>query len=67
MNMDQRSLRLHKELMVWVFDTDFACQIADAFAADMTKCREVTLDDVTSVGRLKKFRNQAARLCSNVL
>ena len=67
MNMDQRSLKLHKEMMVWVFDRDFARQVADAFEVDMTKCHEVTLDDVLTVGRWKKFRNQAARLFSNVL
>ena len=67
MNMDQRSLKLHKELMCWVFDKGFAQQCAGAFLADMESCREVTLDDVLSVGRLKRFRNQAARLFSNVL
>ena len=46
MNMDQRSLKLHKELMVWVFDKDSRRQVADAFAHDMEKCHEVTLDDV---------------------
>ena len=67
MNMDQRSLKLHKEMMVWVFDKGFAGQVADAFEVDMTDCHEVTLDDVLTIGRLKKFRNQAARLFSNVL
>ena len=67
MNMDQRSLKLHKELMVWVFDQGFARQVADAFVHDMEGCQEVTLDDVLTIGRLKKFRNQAARLFSNVL
>jgi len=67
MNMDQRSLKLHKELMCWVFDEDFAQQCTDAFLADMENCREVTLDDVLKVRRLKRFRNQAARLFSNVL
>ena len=67
MNMDQRSLKLHKEMMVWVFDKGFAQQVADQFAIDVTNCSEVTLEDVLSVGRLKKFRNQAARLFSNVL
>jgi cardiolipin synthase A/B len=67
MNMDQRSLKLHKELMVWVFDKGFAQQVADAFQADVADCHEVTLEDVLSIGRLKKFRNQAARLFSNVL
>ena len=67
MNMDQRSLKLHKELMVWVFDQGFAQQVASAFVHDMEGCHEVTLDDVLTIGRLKKFRNQAARLFSNVL
>jgi cardiolipin synthase len=67
MNMDQRSLKLHKELMVWVFDRDFAMQVADAFSEDMTRCREVTLADIAAVGGLRRFRNQAARLFSNVL
>jgi cardiolipin synthase len=67
MNMDQRSLKLHKELMVWVFDGGFAEQVAAAFSEDMTKCHEVTLEDLLAVGRLKTFRNQAARLFSNVL
>ena len=67
MNMDQRSLKLHKELMCWVFDKGFARQCTDAFTADMENCREVTLDDVLTVRRMKRFRNQAARLFSNVL
>jgi cardiolipin synthase len=67
MNMDQRSLKLHKELMVWVFDKGFAQQVADAFAHDVESCHQVTLDDVLSVRHLRKFRNQAARLLSNVL
>jgi cardiolipin synthase A/B len=67
MNMDQRSLKLHKELMVWVFDRGFAEQCTAAFLADMQNCHEVTLDDVLSVRRLARFRNQAARLFSNVL
>jgi cardiolipin synthase len=67
MNMDQRSLRLHKEMMLWVFDRGFARQVADQFRVDMESCHEVTLEDVLSVGRLRRFRNQAARLFSNVL
>ena len=67
MNMDQRSLKLHKEMMCWVFDRGFAQQVADSFVADMAQCHEVTLDDVLAVGKLKRFRNQSARLFSNVL
>jgi cardiolipin synthase A/B len=67
MNMDQRSLKLHKELMLWVFDRGFTQQVADAFSEDMTKCREVTLEELSKVRGLTRFRNQAARLFSNVL
>jgi cardiolipin synthase len=67
MNMDQRSLKLHKELMCWVFDKGFSQQCTDAFLADMENCREITLDDVLTVRRLRRFRDQAARLFSNVL
>jgi hypothetical protein len=53
--------------MCWVFEKSFARQCTDAFTADMENCHEVTLDDVLTVGRLTRFRNQAARLLSNVL
>jgi cardiolipin synthase len=67
MNMDQRSLKLHKELMVWVFDKGFTGQVVDAFVDDMKHCHEVTREDLDAVGGLRRFRNQAARLFSNVL
>lgn len=67
LNMDNRSLKLHKELMVWMFDTDVAQEVADAFRADMANCHEVSMEDVLATGRLKRFRNQAARLFSRVL
>ena len=41
--------------------------MADAFTEDMKHCHEVTLEDLLAVGGLKRFRNQAARLFSNVL
>ncbi len=67
MNMDVRSLKLHKELMVWVFDQGFAHKVRDSFLEDMEHCHLVTIEDVLSVGRLAHFGHQAARLFSNVL
>ena len=67
MNMDQRSLKLHKELMAWVFDQDFARQVGEAFAHDVESCRLLTMDDIRAVHGLPKFRNQAMRLLSNLL
>jgi cardiolipin synthase len=67
MNMDPRSLKLHKELMEWVFDEGFSQQVAASFLKDMESCRELTLNEVLALGKVRKFRNQAARLLSNVL
>ena len=67
MNMDQRSLKLHKELMAWVFDRGFAQQVADAFANDVKSCHLVTLEELDAVGRVARFRNQFMRLASNLL
>ena len=64
MNMDIRSLRLHKELMVWIFDQERARQLEDIFERDLLHCREMTLQDVRSVGRWHRFRNSFARLFS---
>jgi cardiolipin synthase len=64
MNMDIRSLRLHKELMMWLFDEELTRQLEDIFERDLLQCREVTLADVRSVGRWQRFRNSFARLFS---
>ena len=67
MNMDNRSLKLYKELMLWVFDKPFAQQVQESFLVDLEHCRELTIDDVRDIGRLTRFRNQAARLLSEAL
>ncbi len=64
MNMDIRSLRLHKELMVWLYDQELTRQLEDIFERDLLHCREMTLKDVQSVGRWQRFRNSFARLFS---
>ena len=64
MNMDIRSLRLHKELMVWMFDQELTRQLEGIFERDLLHCREMTLADVRSVGRWQRFRNSFARLFS---
>jgi len=64
MNMDTRSLRLHKELMVWLYDEAKALEMERTFEADLEHCREVTLMDVESVPAHVRFRNSFARLFS---
>ena len=64
MNMDVRSLRLHKELMVWIYDEQKAIELEQIFDRDLESCREITMIDVESVPRLIRFRNSFARLFS---
>lgn len=67
LNLDIRSLRLHKELMVWIYDEGIAGRCEEIFAADLEDCVPVTLDDIHHWSRLRRFRNSAARLFSNLL
>ena len=64
MNMDVRSLRLHKELMVWIYDAAKARELEAIFDRDVEDCREVTLAEVAATPRLRRFRNSFARLFS---
>jgi len=64
MNLDNRSLRLHRELMEWIYDVGVTRQLEAIFDHDLERCREITLDEVRSVGPLKHFRNSCARLFS---
>lgn len=67
LNLDMRSLRLHKELMVWIYDEDLAAEHEAIFEADRAGCRELTLSEVEQWSFLRRFRNSAARLFSNLL
>jgi cardiolipin synthase len=64
MNMDIRSLRLHKELMVWIYDEPRARQLERIFDRDLEHCREVTPMDAEAVHGRARFRNSFARLFS---
>lgn len=64
MNMDVRSLRLHKELMVWIYDEAKALEMEQTFDRDLERCREVTLTDLEAVSVGARFRNSFARLFS---
>jgi len=67
LNLDIRSLRINKELMVWVYDPEVAARNEELFEADLSDCRELTLAEVRSWGRGRRARNSAARLLSNLL
>ncbi|MFC0673343.1 cardiolipin synthase [Brachybacterium hainanense] len=67
LNLDMRSLRLHKELMVWIYDEQIVAHHERIFERDREACRELTLAEVEGWGWPRRFRNSAARLVSNLL
>jgi len=67
MNLDIRSLRLHKELMLWVFDPEVTARQDAIFDEDLSRCHRIDLEYLIDVGTLQNFRNSACRLLSNVL
>ena len=64
MNMDIRSLRLHKELMLWMYDEKLADRQEQLFEEDIANSREVTLIDLDALSRTQRFRNSFMRLLS---
>ena len=64
MNMDIRSLKLHKELMVWLFDEGLARQQEGLFEADIAESHEVTLQELDALSVPVRFRNSFMRLLS---
>lgn len=67
MNLDIRSLELHKELMVWFYDPGLAAAHDALFEADLEVCDEITLERIEALTPLEIFRDSAARLASNLL
>lgn len=67
MNMDIRSLALHKEVMTWYFNRDVAAEHDAIFEDDMTKCSQVTLETVANWPAAFKLRNSVSRLMSNLM
>jgi cardiolipin synthase len=64
MNMDIRSLRLHKELMLWMYDEGLAHRQEQLFEEDITNSHEVTLIDLDALSLTVRFRNSFMRLLS---
>ncbi|MDO9108636.1 MAG: phospholipase D-like domain-containing protein, partial [Coriobacteriia bacterium] len=67
MNMDVRSLALHKELMVWFYDEALAARHDEVFESDMEQYRLVSIEELEARTRLELLRNNAARLASSLL
>ncbi len=64
MNMDIRSLRLHKELMLWMYDEEMARRQEQLYEADIANSHEVTFADLDQLSLTMRFRNSFMRLLS---
>ena len=64
MNMDIRSLRLHKELMLWMYDEKLACRQEQLFEEDLANSHEYTFIDLDALSLTARFRNSFMRLLS---
>ena len=67
LNMDLRSLRLQRELMLWMFDPEKTREQEATFDRDLENCTEVTLDMLLKMSAFQHFRNSASRLGANLL
>lgn len=67
LNLDVRSLELHKEMTVWMYDEKIAVQNREIFIDDIASCREITLEELAELGPARRFRNSAFRLFSKLL
>ena len=64
MNMDIRSLRLHKELMLWMYDEGLAARQERLYEEDIANSHEVTFADLDRLSLTARFRNSFMRLLS---
>lgn len=67
MNLDVRSLELHKELVVWLYNHDLAEQCISQFEHDVKNSKQINEEDLQKMNPLLKFRNSLTRLASNLL
>lgn len=66
-NLDTRSLSLHDEMNVWIYDAALTAQQDALFEADLAASREVLLADVADWGGARRFRDSAMRLGAKML
>ena len=67
MNLDMRSLRINKELTIWVYDCEVAARSEQLFLDDLKDCRELTYEEVLAWSRFRRLRNSVMRLGSHLL
>lgn len=66
-NMDFRSLYLHFECGVWMFDSGVISDIKNDYVNTLEKCDEVTLEEIEQTSVVKRFFQSILRLVSPLL
>jgi cardiolipin synthase len=66
-NLDTRSLSLHDEMTVWIYDAGIARIQERLFEADMANSREITVADVDAYSGPERFRDSLMRLGAKML
>lgn len=66
-NLDTRSLSLHDEMTVWIYDEEVTRRQDELFEADLAASREVLLVDVADRGGARRFRDSVMRLGAKML
>jgi cardiolipin synthase len=66
-NWDIRSLLLHDEVVAVIHGRRQAIECAEQFETDLQSCREVTRDDLDTLGYARRTRNSLCRLTSRLL
>ncbi|MDD5693110.1 MAG: cardiolipin synthase [Patescibacteria group bacterium] len=66
-NLDYRSFSLHDEQTLLVFNKELTKKNDLIYENDLKNCRQITLEELKKIGRLKRFRNSICRLFSKVI
>ena len=66
-NFDYRSLYLHFECGVWMFNCSSIYEIKEDYMDTLAKCDEVTLEKIRETSRLKLFGQSLLRLVAPLM
>lgn len=66
-NMDYRSLYLHFECGVFMYDSSVIAEIKNDYIKTLEECDEITIDDIAQYGVFKRFNQSILRLISPLL
>ena len=66
-NLDFRSLYLHYECGVWLYNTDSIKDIKEDYLKTLEKCHKVTIQECKNTSKIKKFFRLVIRLFAPLL